>query len=365
MAEIHANKIEAAEMCLPAHDLNEEMHFFLNKLGFRLEEIFPADDPAVAVISGHGLRLRLDRNAKLPTGKLRLRCGDAAVSGVESLTSPTGTEVEIVDANPSLEQPETQHSFHVRHLRDSDAWVIGRAGMRYRDLIPDRLGGSIIASHIRIPDGGPVPDMVHYHIVGFQLIFCYRGWVRLVYEDQGPPFMLEEGCCVIQPPQIRHRVLEASDNVEVLEIGVPAEHITTIDHEMALPTATVNPEREWQGTRFIHHREAEASWKPWRIPGWDSRDTGIGAATQNVAGVHVARPANPTPLWASHDTDILFTFVKEGQMTLEAEGQDQRLLIAGDAFVVPPFLKTRYHDPSGDCELIEVALRADFHTHLP
>ena len=30
--------------------------------------------------------------------------------------------------------------------------------MHYRDLIPSRLGGSIIASHIRIPDGGPVPD---------------------------------------------------------------------------------------------------------------------------------------------------------------------------------------------------------------
>ena len=52
---------------------------------------------------------------------------------------------------------------------------------------PDRLGGAIIASHIRIADAGPVADMVHFHTVGFQLIFCHRGWVRLVYEDQGPP----------------------------------------------------------------------------------------------------------------------------------------------------------------------------------
>ena len=117
-------------------------------------------------------------------------------------------------------------------MADQAPWVIGRAGMEYRDLIPSRLGGSIIASHIRIPDGGPVPDMVHFHSVGFQLIYCYKGWVDLVYEDQGPPFRLHAGNCVIQPPEIRHRVLFASENIEVIEIGVPAEHVTTIDHAL-------------------------------------------------------------------------------------------------------------------------------------
>ena len=37
----------------------------------------------------------------------------------------------------------------------------------------------MIASHIRVPDG-PVPDMVHYHKVGFQLIFCVAGWVDVL-----------------------------------------------------------------------------------------------------------------------------------------------------------------------------------------
>ncbi len=358
--------IVATELYLPVQDLKTEMPFFLNQLGFRLEEIFPADDPAVALISGHGVRIRLDRDADLEPGKLRLRCDGASgfAGGQDVLTSPSGNIIEIVEANPPLDMPKTQHSFMVRHLRDSDAWVIGRAGMRYRDLIPDRLGGSIIASHIRIPDGGPVPDMVHYHTVGFQLIFCYRGWVRLVYEDQGAPFILEEGCCVIQPPQIRHRVLEASDNVEVLEIGVPAEHITTIDHEMELPNGSVNPDRDWQGTKFIHHKVSEAIWAPWRIPGWESRDTGIAKATRNVAGVQVARPAEVRDAWTSHNTDILFTFVKEGEMTLEVTGEEPYRLVAGDAFVLPPFLKTRYVDPSADCELIEVTLQADFETEI-
>lgn len=370
--ETRTDCIVSSELYLPAEDLKTEMPFFIKALGFRLDEIFPADDPAVAVLSGHGLRVRLDRNAGLATGRLRLRCKDADLfaSGAETLTSPSGNIIEIVEANPPLEQPATQHSFMVRHLRDSDAWVIGRAGMHYRDLIPTRLGGSIIASHIRIPDGGPVPDMVHYHTVGFQLIFCYRGWVRLVYEDQGEPFILEANDCVIQPPQIRHRVLEASDNVEVVEIGVPAEHITTIDHEMELPNQTVNPKRQWQGTQFVHYKAEHTQWQPWRLPGWECRDTGIGTATTGVAGVHVGRPMtdadelNKPVQWTSHNTDILFTFVKEGTLTLEVQGEQTCDLNAGDAFVLPPYVKSRYLQPSTDCELVETALHANFNTMI-
>ncbi|MEP4199180.1 MAG: cupin domain-containing protein [Aliishimia sp.] len=372
LPQIQTASIQSAELILPVQDLKSEMPFFLEQLGFRLDTIHPADDPAVAVISGHGVRIRLDRGSRAAPGHIRLYCDDRTQleNGPTTLTTPNGNTIELHDANPPMVIPETQHSFMVRRLEDSDAWVIGRAGMRYRDLITDRLGGSIIASHIRIPDGGPVPDMVHYHIVGFQLIFCYRGWVKLVYEDQGAPFILEAGGCVIQPPQIRHRVLEASDNVEVLEIGVPAEHITTIDHEMELPNSTVNPDRDWDGTKFIHHRVEDAVWKPWRIPGWTARDTGIGIATQGVAGVHVSRPdtgaQSAAAPWTHHNTDILFTFVKEGSMTLQVDSSEPKTheLVAGDAFVIPPYLKTRYLNASDDCELIETTLPSDFETTL-
>lgn len=187
--------------------------------------------------------------------------------------------------------------------------------MHYRDLIPDRLGGAIIASHIRIPDAGPVPDSVHYHAIGFQLIYCYAGWVRLAYEDQGPPFILRAGDCVNQPPGIRHKVLESSENLQVIEIGVPAEHMTTIDHEMQLPTAQYCPEREWEGQRFVHSLAADAVWANWRIPGFVARDTGITRGTNGVASVVVARPdAHQTQqeIATSHDSDILFTCTGRG-----------------------------------------------------
>ena len=359
------NSTTAAEIRLPTEDLNAEMAFFRG-IGFRLDQIFPADDPAVAVMSGHGLRLRLERGASEPPATLRILSQDPLgfAGGETKMVAPNGTRIEVARLNPPLAIPATEHRFMVRRLRDEAPWVIGRAGMHYRDLIPDRLGGSIIASHIRIPDGGPVPDMVHYHTVGFQLIYCYRGWVDVVYEDQGPPIRLTSGDCVIQPPEIRHRVLVASDNVEVVEIGVPAEHVTTIDHDMELPNATVDPDRVFQGQRFVHHEAAKATWERWRLPGFEHRETGINEGTQGVASVQVARrTTGDVPAWR-HDGDILFSFVLEGTMTLDADGHDPDRLGAGDAFVIPPGLTVSYTKCSTDLELLEVALPGRFTTDV-
>ncbi|MEL6295762.1 MAG: cupin domain-containing protein [Pseudomonadota bacterium] len=355
-----------AEIRLPTQELRDDIPFYTKVLGMRMDMIYPADDPTVAVFSGHGLRLRIEKGAPEPAGTLRILTENPNdfADGASTLEAPNGTRVEIGPLNPPLVLPETVHSFVVRRLRDQAPWVIGRAGMHYRDLIPDRLGGSIIASHIRIPDGGPVPDTVHYHTVGFQLIYCYRGWVDLVYEDQGEPFRLHAGNCVIQPPEIRHRVLYASDNIEVIEIGVPAEHITTIDHDMTLPNGPANPDRIFEGQRFVHHNADEIEWRSFRLPGFISRDTTIADNTQGVAGVHVARPNGEETLWTNHDSDILFTFVLDGTMTLEGEGRTPQPLQAGDAFVIPPDFPNRYADPSDDLELLEVSLPGRFETRV-
>lgn len=353
--------VHAAEVCLPSSDLAADVAFFEKRLGFRLDTIFPADDPAVATMSGHGLRVRLDRAFAAPPPELRLLCSrpEEVAGGVRDLVAPNGVRVHLVEAHPHVETPPTAHAFMVRRLKDRAPWVVGRAGMQYRDLIPGRLGGTIIASHIRIPDAGPVPDMVHYHTIGFQLIFCYSGWVRLVYEDQGPPFVLGARDCVIQPPEIRHRVLESSENLQVIEVGVPAAHLTTIDHDMTLPTAVLRPDRLFGGQRFCHSRATDAVWQPWRVPGFVARDTGIGEATGGVASVYVARPQGPLGrIETTHASDILFTFVLAGRVTLDGEGLGAHAIEEGDAYVVPPGMKTALSQASPDLELLEVSLPA-------
>lgn len=355
-----------AEIVLPTKELRNDIPFFTNTLGMRLENIFPADNPSVASFSGHGLRVRIQKGADVAPGRIRILT-DAPqdfAEGKSPLTAPNGTIVEVVPLTPQVDQPATQHEFVVRRLKDEAPWIIGRAGMHYRDLIESRLGGSIIASHIRIPDGGPVPDMVHFHTVGFQLIFCYKGWVDVLYEDQGDVMRLNAGDCVIQPPGIRHRVHYASPDIEVIEIGVPAEHITTIDHDMILPNGQGDPGREWDGQKFVHHIKDKATWAPFRIPGFTARDTGISKGTKGVAGIHVACFEGGETQAASHNADIHFTFVMDGTMTLSAEGQARRELEAGDAFVIPPGMVTQYLACSDDLELLEVALRGDYATTL-
>lgn len=360
----NANESQA-EIILSTKDLTADMDFF-GLIGFRLDNIFPSDDPAVARMSGHGLKIRLDKNLKTPNSAINILTDNPASfdQARTVLTAPNGTIVNLIPLSYDLEIPKAQHHFEIRKLLDSDPWVIGRAGMLYRDLIPERLGGSIIASHIRIPNGGPVPDMVHYHTIGFQLIFCYKGWVKLVYEDQGPPFILNAGDCVTQPPEIRHRVLEASDNLEVIEIGVPADHMTTIDHDMELPNTIFNPEREFSGHTFCHHKVKEANWEPWRIAGFEYRETGVNKSTNGAASVQIAKvnteelDHGPT----SHDCDILFTFVMEGEMLLKADGFEAKSLKAGDAFVIPPRMKYQMKESSLNLKILEVSLPGVFKT---
>lgn len=215
-----------------------------------------------------------------------LRCADldAAVAEHEA----RGFRIDMI---VPADDPETidmsRGDTRVRLLRDArtrtvdGAWHQGRAGMEYRDLLADRLGGRLIASHIRIREGGPVPDYVHYHAIDFQLIYVRAGWVRVVYEDQGPPFVMHAGDCVVQPPLIRHRVLEASPGLEVIELASPARHATYADHELHLPTPSLRPDRDFSGQRFSWHRATGTR--------ASIEDLGVAAATRGIVIARIRR----------------------------------------------------------------------------
>ena len=350
-----------AEVVVPCEPLAEALGFFVDRLGFRLDAIFPADDPRIAIVSGHGVRLRLERGIEGAPPALVLRCADpsALVGDVHELVAPGGIRVRIQPLEPAPIVPPLRPSLQVSRARDA-AWHTGRADMQYRDLVPDRQGGRFVASHIRIPVGGPVPDYVHFHAVRFQMIFCHRGWVRVVYEGQGPPFVLHAGDCVLQPPRIRHRVLEASDGLEVIEIGCPADHETAADHALTLPTVVVQPDRDFDGQRFVRHQAAHATSQAFRLPGFRARDLGIGAATRGLASAHVARPqGTPTELPLSvHDAELRLGFVLSGEVALRLEGSEPTRLGTDDAFVVPPGLPHSLADWSHDFQLLEIEIGA-------
>jgi quercetin dioxygenase-like cupin family protein len=70
----------------------------------------------------------------------------------------------------------------------------------------------------------------HHHNVQFQLVYVLKGWFKSEFEGHGVHTM-KEGSCWIQPPGIRHTVLGWSDDCEVLEIILPAEHETVDDSQ--------------------------------------------------------------------------------------------------------------------------------------
>jgi mannose-6-phosphate isomerase-like protein (cupin superfamily) len=284
------------QITLTVPDLDEALDFFTRRLSFRLEMILPADSPHTALLSGQDITLRLESRAALPTHR-QIEAGQLIISRVN----------------------------------ETDAWHVGRAEMQYRDLIPGRMGGRFIASHIRIPVGGPVPDYVHYHHVRFQMIYCVTGWARLVYEDQGEPFIFAAGDCVLQPPTIRHRVLEASDGLEVIELGAPAIHETWADHELSLPTKQILPTRSFHHQRFVRHQARSADWQPWRA-GFTTRDTGIADATNGLAAVCVVKAETNATTQLTHTSEFLFIFVLNGQLELRPANEK---LQAHESCVIP------------------------------
>src|SRR4029077_7974649 len=121
----------------------EALQFYVEQLGFRLDAIFPADAPRVAMISGYGIRIRLDRDADTAPGIIRLSCNDerprqGSADIVAERVSPDGTRIHFARLDSPLQLPPLAPAIIVQRA-DERSWRTGRAGMQYRDLIPDRL----------------------------------------------------------------------------------------------------------------------------------------------------------------------------------------------------------------------------------
>lgn len=288
----------------------------LRSEGFRLDLIYPADNPHSATLSKLDERARVTRSpgASLPSDLLPAFVPDFVLT--------------LAGAAPGE----------------------GRAGMLYRDLVPGRLGERYIASHISIPKGGPVADWVHFHRIALQLIYVRRGWVRVVYEDQGEPFVMHEGDLVLQPPEIRHRVLESSPGLEVVEISAPALHATLAEHHFDLPNGT-NPLRMFGGQSFLHHVGSQTPWSP--FDGGEAQETAIFEATGGLAEVRTIRPSGSSYLkFEPHRGELVFGFVLEGSAALKFRGSHQ--IGADDSFVIPPDEPWSLEELSEDLRLLHV-----------
>ncbi len=127
----------------------------------------------------------------------------------------------------------TTQGFTVSHAKGS-AFTRGlRSFFEYRDLgIEQATSGAVVAHVIRAAAGTEFSSQPHRHGTTFQLVYVLKGWIEFEYEGQGK-VRLEAGSCVYQPPEIRHREVGHSEDVEMLEIVMPAgfttEEVRSVD----------------------------------------------------------------------------------------------------------------------------------------
>ena len=103
-----------------------------------------------------------------------------------------------------------------------------RSYAKYRDLNIVSATNGLARAHVikMLPPCDPaVVSKRHYHDVEFQMIYVLKGWIKGEYDGAGEVTM-HEGSCWLQPPRIKHSVLDYSDDCELLEIIMPADFET-------------------------------------------------------------------------------------------------------------------------------------------
>jgi quercetin dioxygenase-like cupin family protein len=133
-------------------------------------------------------------------------------------------------AKSSVKKPaRPKQRIAVSHHREEDFRTDGlRAYARYRDLgIAEATHGLAQAHVIRLqgPCNPAEVSKLHFHAVEFQMVYVLKGWVKTYMDGQGETLM-KEGSAWTQPPKIKHMILDYSDDVELLEVILPAEFKT-------------------------------------------------------------------------------------------------------------------------------------------
>ena len=152
----------------------------------------------------------------------------AAPAKKQSLQASGRTKTRAKAPPRPKAKPRPKHAFTVSHPRDADFKSGGlRTYVQYRDLgIAAATRGGVVAHVLRFvePCDPAVVSKEHFHDVDFQMIYVLKGWIKGEYD--GEVVTMHAGSAWLQPPKIKHTVLDYSDDCEVLEIILPADFET-------------------------------------------------------------------------------------------------------------------------------------------
>jgi mannose-6-phosphate isomerase-like protein (cupin superfamily) len=132
-------------------------------------------------------------------------------------------------AVPAAKRARPKQRIAISHYRDEDFKADGlRAYAHYRDLGVAAASHGLAQAHvIRLigPCNPAEVSKLHFHDVEFQMVYVLKGWVKTYMEGEGETLM-QAGSAWTQPPRIKHLIMDYSDDVELLEVILPAEFKT-------------------------------------------------------------------------------------------------------------------------------------------
>ena len=149
------------------------------------------------------------------------------------MTAATSTARKKLKAKGHAQAPArraaAKQRIAISHHRDEDFKADGlRSYAKYRDLgVAEASRGLARAHVIRLigPCDPAEVSKLHFHDVDFQMVYVLKGWVKTYMEGQGETLM-KEGSSWTQPPRIKHLIMDYSDDVELLEVILPADFKT-------------------------------------------------------------------------------------------------------------------------------------------
>ena len=130
-----------------------------------------------------------------------------------------------------------------------------RTFFKYRDLgVTAASNGWMRAQLTTAITGMTEPTGWHYHVCEGQFVYTLKGWVELEFED-GTSCRLEAGDSCFIPGGMRHNEIGTSDDLEILEVCLPADMGTVpVDPPAGRPNGS-----SWSGRRIAYDPEYAGS----------------------------------------------------------------------------------------------------------
>jgi quercetin dioxygenase-like cupin family protein len=129
------------------------------------------------------------------------------------------TDVAMAETS-TLVNPDTE----LAHTSPESAPLVpGRRDFfNYRDLGVTKASGGRMRAQVTVATGTMRPTGWHYHVCDSQFVYALKGWVDLAFED-GRTIRVKAGDALFIPGGLKHNEIGMSEDLEILEVSVPAE----------------------------------------------------------------------------------------------------------------------------------------------